>query len=81
MVLAIEIKPVLSMVTPVGTEPVSEKVLAGGAPVVFTWKVLAVPLWALVPLALVMATAEFTVRVKVRFATRLSPPVAITVNS
>jgi len=80
VVLAIEIKPVLSMVTPDGA-PVSEKVLAGGAPVVFTWKVLAVPLWALVPLALVMLTAEFTVRVKVRLATRLSPPVAITVNS
>ena len=76
-----EIKPLLSMVTPVGTDPVSEKVLAGGAPVVFTWKVLAVPLWPLVPLALVMVTAEFTVRVKVCLATKFSPPVAITVNS
>ena len=81
VVLAIEIKPLLSMVTPVGTEPVSEKLLAGGAPVVFTWKVLAVPLWALVPLALVMLTGEFTVSVNVRMATRFSPPVAITVNS
>ena len=81
VVLAIEISPLLSMVTPVGTEPVSEKLLAGGAPVVFTWKVLAVPLWPLVPLALVMVTAEFTVRVNVRMATRFSPPVAITVNS
>ena len=81
VVLAIEIKPLLSMVTPVGTEPVSEKLLAGGAPVVFTWKVLAVPLWPLVPLALVMLTGEFTVSVNVRMATRFSPPVAITVNS
>ena len=80
VVLAIEIKPLLSMVTPVGS-PVSEKVLAGGAPVVFTWKVLAVPLWPLVPLALVIATGAFTVRLKVFLATRFSPPVAITVNS
>ena len=81
VVLAMDISPLLSMVTPVGTEPVSEKLLAGGAPVVFTWKVLAVPLWPLVPLALVMLTGEFTVSVNVRMATRFSPPVAITVNS
>ena len=80
VVLAIEIKPLLSMVTPVGS-PVSEKVLAGGAPVVFTWKVLAVPLWPLVPLALVIATGAFTVRLKVCLATKFSPPEAITVNS
>ena len=76
-----EIRPVLSMVTPVGTVPVSRKMFAGGAPVVFTWKVLATPLWALVPPALVKLTGEFTVRVKVFLAVRFSPADAIRVNS
>jgi hypothetical protein len=81
VVLAIEISPLLSMVTPLGTFPVSVKLFATGDPVVLTWKVLAVPLWPLVPLALVIATGAFTVRLKVFLAVRFSPAEAITVNS